>query len=75
LKPKKEIIMTRTDLRIWYKQDTGKDIVDTVDMETDVEELEEVNEYVEWLEEGLMAAKEIIKNLQSESIVLKNVKL
>ena len=78
--------MTRQDLRLWYRQDNGKDIPDlgvpTTHTNIDcanqeiieiIEVVDDVNEYVEWLEEGLMAAKEIAQNLQSEIITIKSM--
>ena len=77
MKPKKEINMTKQDLRLWYKQDNGKDIPDLNEFDvagTDEWMLDEYKEYVKWLEEGLIAAKEIIQNLQSDIITNKSMK-
>ena len=60
--------MTRQDLRLWYRQDNRKNIPDLDEFNN------EYKEYVEWLEEGLMAAKQITQNLQSEIITIKNMK-
>ena len=69
--------MTRQDLRLWYRQDNGKDTPDLNEFDvagTDEWMLDEYKEYVKWLEEGLMAAKEIIQNLQSDIITNKSMK-
>jgi len=68
--------MTRQDLRLWYRQDNGKDIPDLDEFDAvggDEWMLDEYKEYVEWLEEGLMAAKQIAQNLQSEIITIKSM--
>ena len=64
--------MTKQDLRLWYKQDNGKDIPD-ISSDMYDNEIKDCNKYIEWLEEGLMAAKEIIQNLQSDIITNKSM--
>jgi len=66
--------MTRQDLRLWYKRETGKEIpIILIDMRDN--EIEDCENYIEWLEEGLMATKQIAENLHSEIITIKNKKL
>ena len=45
--------MTKQDLRIWYKKETGKEIpIILIDMRDN--EIEDCENYIEWLEEKVL---------------------
>ena len=43
--------MTDKDLKIIYKQETGKEVVTNIDFDVDCEELSDIEDYLHWLEE------------------------
>ena len=46
--------MTDKDLKIIYKQETGKEIVEHIDFDVDCEELSDIEDYLHWLEEKVI---------------------
>lgn len=67
--------MTKQDLIILYKRETGKEVVNNIPIDIDCEEISDLEDYLHWLEDELIVGKTQIDNLKTELITLKTNKL